>query len=86
MSGENRATYNHRLHRWKPRCPFGDVCTGCDAQGYCSRMAVLRTANSVRVQDPAPGVPVCEVLGDRQQKDLGGGKSRPSEGAQGSRP
>lgn len=43
------------------KCP---VCVGDKAFGS----PLLRTANSVRVQDPAPSrVPVCEVIGDRQE-------------------
>lgn len=25
--------------KWEPQCPFGDMCSRCDAIGYCERMA-----------------------------------------------
>lgn len=29
--------YDRDRHAWVPQCPHGDVCTGCDARGYCTR-------------------------------------------------
>lgn len=32
------STYNMELHRWEPQCPYGVMCSGCDAAGLCTRM------------------------------------------------
>lgn len=32
------AAYDFERHEWNPQCPHGDICTGCDARGYCTRM------------------------------------------------
>ena len=29
--------YDHHGHKWIGQCPYGDVCTGCDARGFCTR-------------------------------------------------
>lgn len=29
--------YDYLAHKWTGRCPYGDVCSGCDALGYCTR-------------------------------------------------
>lgn len=29
--------YDYEKHRWVPQCPYGDICSGCDAAGACSR-------------------------------------------------
>jgi hypothetical protein len=31
------AHYDIASNQWVPQCPYGDVCTGCDAAGRCSR-------------------------------------------------
>jgi hypothetical protein len=36
--GEREADYDYETHRWTRKCPYGDVCSGCDARGYCTRM------------------------------------------------
>lgn len=33
----SRPTYDHDANKWVPQCPYGDVCSGCDAAGECSR-------------------------------------------------
>lgn len=33
--------YDREKNVWVPQCPYGDICTGCDAQGYCSREVPL---------------------------------------------
>lgn len=37
-AGDDLPVYDLEQHRWSPRCPFGDVCTGCDAARRCSRV------------------------------------------------
>lgn len=32
------SVYDYAEDRWDPQCPHGDLCTGCDAEGRCSRM------------------------------------------------
>ena len=34
---EEGTHYDHEMHQWVGQCPHGDVCTGCDARGYCTR-------------------------------------------------
>lgn len=34
---EGRPRYDHDAHTWVPQCPYGDICSGCDAAGECSR-------------------------------------------------
>lgn len=29
--------YDRGNHKWIGQCPHGDVCSGCDARGYCTR-------------------------------------------------
>lgn len=29
--------YDRENRQWIPQCPYGDVCSGCDALGYCTR-------------------------------------------------
>lgn len=37
MASEPRPHYDHARHAWVPQCPYGDICTGCDAAGECAR-------------------------------------------------
>jgi len=34
-------TYDHERNEWIPQCPYGDVCSGCDVNGKCSRAPAL---------------------------------------------
>lgn len=34
-------SYEPDSNTWAPCCPHGDICTGCDALGACTRMAPL---------------------------------------------
>lgn len=51
--------YDFVLRRWTGACPMGDVCSGCDALGYCSRMEphIGTPADSVGLPVPASGLP-----------------------------
>jgi hypothetical protein len=33
-----RPRYDYERNQWVPQCPYGDVCTGCDAAGRCTRV------------------------------------------------
>jgi hypothetical protein len=33
----SRPRYDHEARKWVPQCPYGDICTGCDAAGECAR-------------------------------------------------
>lgn len=35
---EPGARYDYERNKWVPQCPYGDVCTGCDAAGRCTRV------------------------------------------------
>lgn len=37
---DGEPTYDPLTGRWTPSCPFGDLCSGCDAIGKCSRMEI----------------------------------------------
>jgi hypothetical protein len=41
--------YDHEAHQWVPQCPHGDICTGCDAAGVCSRAFWYTTGGKVIV-------------------------------------
>lgn len=32
-----RPRYDRACDTWEPQCPHGDICSGCDAAGYCER-------------------------------------------------
>ncbi len=32
--------YNYATNQWEPQCPHGDVCSGCDARGRCTRVII----------------------------------------------
>lgn len=62
-------------------CRADDWVEGDNGAVRCERCGGYAGEPGTSIQ--LSGVPVCEVLGDRQAKDFGGGKSRPSEGSAG---
>lgn len=45
VSALDAPRYDHVKNAWVPRCPFGDLCSGCDASGGCSRVPAVLARN-----------------------------------------
>lgn len=49
-------TYDHTTNTWTPQCPYGDVCSGCDAAGKCSR---ANSADYAEIREALDGLREC---------------------------
>lgn len=56
-----KGAYDYERHSWRGVCPYGDVCSGCDARGYCTRMED-REARRLRADGSPDGPEVASVL------------------------